>query len=124
MLPARAHRVLVACSHIERSDDLLAELTDLGLDPTPAFTAAEAVGLLSTDAFDALLLDEGLGEGMAGLLWWVGQKFQGVVVMLPERGEEFGVLRKGLLQTAEIGAASSLALALAATGRGAGRALR
>jgi len=61
--------------------------------------------------------NDGLEAGWSGLLRWVGEGIRGVVVTLPEPSVEVGVWRKGPMETAEVGVARGLAVALAAARR-------
>ena len=106
-----ASRVLVVSSHLPRSDRIIGELTEVGLEPTPAFSAGEAVGLLSSEPFEALVIDEGLEEGIGSLLRWVGEKYKGVVVSLPAL-ESSPIDDDAIEDWADEGLAASLVLAL------------
>ena len=110
---AGSPRVLVVCPDLLQSDLLMAELTDVGLDATPAFTADEALGLLADRPFDAVVLSEELDEGVVGLVRWMGKRHRGLVVTLPER-------REGDDAIAEVPEAGVVAKLVAALGRGAG----
>lgn len=78
-------RVLLVCPDLRQNDLLMSELTDAGLDATPAFTADEALGLLADRRYDAIVLAEDIEEGMVGLLRWMSKKHRGIVVTLAAR---------------------------------------
>jgi len=77
-------RVLVVCSDISQSDRIVEELSEIGLEPSPAFSAGEAVGRLVRESFDAVVVDQRVEEGMPNLRRWLKAKYSGVVVLLPE----------------------------------------
>jgi len=105
-----APRVLVVCADLVQSDRIMDELTAVGLEGTPAFSADEALGLLADHRYEAVVLSEDIDEGMVGLLRWMGKRHRGVVVTLPEKREGEG--EEELAERAEAGVVARLVAGL------------
>lgn len=105
-----APRVLVVCHDLLQNDRIMDELTAVGLEGTPAFSADEALGLLADHKYEAVVLSEDIDEGMVGLLRWMGKRHKGVVVTLPEKREH--EIDETLAARAEAGVVAKLVAAL------------
>jgi hypothetical protein len=96
--------VLLVCADLERSDRIVSELDEHDVDPLAVYSVGEAVGILSREPFEAVVVDEDLEEGLAGLREWLKAKFRGAVVFLDEGGSQFveGANLKSLSEGEEI----------------------
>jgi len=100
--------VLVVCADIQQSDRLVEELFGIGLEPSPAFSAGEAVGLLGREPFDAVVVDGELEEELMALRRWLSSKYRGVIVLTREGDsgtfevDDGGAMNEGLRVTARV----------------------
>lgn len=108
-------RVLLVCPDLHQNDLLMAELTDSGIDATPAFSADEALGLLADRNYDAIILAEDIEDGMVGLLRWMSKRHRGIVVTLPERRDD--PVDEVIAEQAEAGVVARLVATLSAAHR-------
>lgn len=105
-------RVLVVCADLQQSDRMMDELAAVGMEGTPAFSADEALGLLSGHTYEAVVLAEDIEDGVVALLRGLGKRHHGLLVTLPERRHE--PLDEELAERAEATVVAHLLSALGA----------
>ena len=78
---ARVPNVMVAVRRLEIADRLLDEFSQVGLDPAPAFSGAEAISSLDAGRFDAIVLDTAL-EDHDCVRRWMDRHRRGVMCVI------------------------------------------